>query len=833
MLHSNLNLIKSNYTYLISLIIIVLNYSSAYSQTINYKELIKFSDNNLDYSASEIIKNNIWKEVVNESYVESNPNRINLVKLINCGQNILIETEYRYFGTSAEFNGKTFYEALQIYHPKVGKDLNFVFWYSNSKYIHQKYESVYESINNISYNDFPNYFIGYLTDFIGYGIDFNNVSIKQISNTYHISISSVSEDIYGHIIVTKSLLDKIHSYHNDKVFEKSTISIELTEKYINKLTSEAELKEDVEVKKKEAIYLELAKKRLHDLSYEKLVTNTPNLDDINEFLLKFPKSKNIESLVKIKFEKLFSETIKLEDLSEIDKSIKNNSFTSEQLDKLEIRKLELIFNETKILEDISAIKINISEYKFNDNQLLKLNLRIDNLKLNKLVNKLDYFKIFSKEVLTSSYFSEVEEIQHEFLELKHLSTEKYIIQLKENVYNYTLDVMNNHDVCDAGDAFINMFPNYKTNYINDRKSYCDQKRLNLALRDSFIFLIEEASLPYSDYDADRILKMINQLLALEPSVVDNNINSLKMKWNSIKEFHRYKNDTIFSIEKDFEAEDQLINKWLINTLFKNKSKLINKKFSGNTEFFVNDKQKVRINLIDDDKVNKPIIKILKSNLDYLNDNLEISKWGNYVNAVEDYQFKYTNNTNELRLLFDRGNFSFYKDKINNNSLKRAKRYLNESNTNWQRGIYTFEDQNTTINSEEFNELKVLKYKSFSGILATIPSIVLPNVGIYKVTGKKNHKWVSVLFWGFAGSAAYYYRESEKDYSNYLRANNQSEMDKHYVNYSSNLATSRILTLSAVGINGISLVYVFCKGLANIKKSQKYNKIYNSISLKLK
>jgi len=344
--------------------------------------------------------------------------------------------------------------------------------------------------------------------------------------------------------------------------------------------------------------------------------------------------------------------------------------------------------------------------------------------------------------------------------------------------------------------------------------------------------IDKIKLPYDASDADRVLDMLNQLEVLKPSIINENIINLKFKWISVKEFHEYKMDTTFLISKEFNNDNQTINKWIINSLEENKSKMVNKNFTGSFDFFISSNQEIKLDFFGNKKENKTIFNILKSNKSKLNNQLNINKWGNPVNATSNYIFDYKNTTNELKLLFDKGKFTYYRDVMNQVSYNRAQNFLEESNRNWQRGIYTFEDENVNINNYENNELRVLKYKSFSGISATIPAIILPNVGINKVTGKKNHGWVSMLFWGLAGSAAYYYLEAENNYSDYKNSSNQSEMDEYYSSYTSNLATSRILSLSAIGVNGISLVYVFSKGLSNMSKSRKYTKKYKSLTFKL-
>ena len=788
-------------------------FSVGYSQTFSCQELIEFSVSNTNSIASRISRTNQWQGINSRSYNDINDDYLSKKKLREFGEDVTIETEELAFRTSGEFNGKLFYQKIQVYHPLVGNDLNFIIWVSNSEFIYNQYINELDKSSDVSLSKSMT---GYISDFLGFYS--NKLSIRQLRNTYFISISNKYNYEFKFILIPIPLIEKIHTYHEEKVFDQSTKTVEQTREYINK--------------QNDSKYLELAKTKLHDLSYNRLISNSLTIDKIEEFLIEFPNSDNREVLLELKTNLNFKNSMNLVDISDIDNSIKENSFNEEQITKLESRKLELIFNNTIILKDISSIILIIENNKFNQDQISKLNYRIDNLKLNRLVDKLNYFTIYSTDVLNTNYFREVDEIKEEFLKLKHLGSEKYILQLKENVYNYTLNVMKNHDVCEAGDGFLEKFPNYKTNYINDTKKFCIDKRRNLILKDSFLSTIYKIKLPYDASDADRVLDMLNQLEVLKPSIINENIINLKFKWISVKEFHEYKMDTTFLISKEFNNDNQTINKWIINSLEENKSKMVNKNFTGSFDFFISSNQEIKLDFFGNKKENKTIFNILKSNKSKLNNQLNINKWGNPVNATSNYIFDYKNTTNELKLLFDKGKFTYYRDEMNQVSYNRAQNFLEESNRNWQRGIYTFEDENININNYENNELRVLKYKSFSGISATIPAIILPNVGINKVTGKKNHGWVSMLFWGLAGSAAYYYLEAENNYSDYKNSSNQSEMDEYYSSYTSNLATSRILSLSAIGVNGISLVYVFSKGLSNMSKSRKYTKKYKSLTFKL-
>ncbi len=156
---------------------------------------------------------------------------------------------------------------------------------------------------------------------------------------------------------------------------------------------------------------------------------------------------------------------------------------------------------------------------------------------------------------------------------------------------------------------------------------------------------------------------------------------------------------------------------------------------------------------------------------------------------------------------------------------RALTYLNNNRTSYKPGKYTVLVDDVTCNNENRMWMNVASYRSFTGIPAVLPALVIPGLGTRLVTGQKGKAWITWVTYSMAGLGLYYLNQSNNTYKDYKAATTQSEMDRLYAQYEEERGYAAGSILGGAAVYSVNLGYVLCKGTANSLRTAKYRSKY--------
>lgn len=152
-------------------------------------------------------------------------------------------------------------------------------------------------------------------------------------------------------------------------------------------------------------------------------------------------------------------------------------------------------------------------------------------------------------------------------------------------------------------------------------------------------------------------------------------------------------------------------------------------------------------------------------------------------------------------------------------------YLNNNRSAYKPGKYTVLVDDVTCNNENRMWMNVSSYRSFTGIPAVLPALVIPGLGTRLVTGQKGKAWITWVTYSMAGLGLYYLNQSNNTYKDYKAATTQSEMDRLYAQYEEERGYAAGSLLGGATLYSVNLGYVLCKGTANSLRTAKYRGKY--------
>jgi hypothetical protein len=319
--------------------------------------------------------------------------------------------------------------------------------------------------------------------------------------------------------------------------------------------------------------------------------------------------------------------------------------------------------------------------------------------------------------------------------------------------------------------------------------------------------------------------------------VGDNITSGRhsISWNVLEEFEELRGDHIqFQVKSsggDYTEEQK-------QALLKRKTTLFPYKKTNSSEFdsfynrlnsslnnIISNKKKGQLNF--DLKIEFDTLGINKSKLYSIN--YSDSKFANELSLEKKIKMFSPSKLNDFfvasyePLKFDI-NWSIEKVKYKSNSggiigfsqndknEVRLTNYIKSQNYSY--GKFGFEVKNKSVNNTLYSDIKLLNYKTCAGPLSFVYSAIMPGMGTLKVThGEKGwgrFAWFLISSGVAIGGKIY----SDGEYTKYLSATNQTEIDKYY-------KTSNISNKISIASGGLAayiylhdIIWVFSKGIKN-------------------
>lgn len=312
------------------------------------------------------------------------------------------------------------------------------------------------------------------------------------------------------------------------------------------------------------------------------------------------------------------------------------------------------------------------------------------------------------------------------------------------------------------------------------------------------------------------LNEYNQVLTFD----DQNISALEgvNKINYIKDILYKRKTSVFSYQKtnplDYSSFNNNLQKNLNNIIEKRKNGIINIDLTISFDTLGNNSSLFKLNSSSDIKY-----------LDFLNNGINF-------NSLNSYKLGgYFISTRELinidlkwqteRLYFksnSRGNRTFDHSEIDNSIFTK---FINSQN--YKYGQYTFEVKTKTLNSNNFTDIKLVKYKTAAGPASALYSMLLPGMGTLKVTNGQKGWGRFVCFIVSSGLAIGSKLYSDQQYKNYISATDQPSIDKYYnsANNSHKVALISIAVTSSIYLYDV--IWVFSKGIKNQKETKYLRK----------
>jgi hypothetical protein len=197
-----------------------------------------------------------------------------------------------------------------------------------------------------------------------------------------------------------------------------------------------------------------------------------------------------------------------------------------------------------------------------------------------------------------------------------------------------------------------------------------------------------------------------------------------------------------------------------------------------------------------------------------------------VMVQSSHTINYVSKTQTLRFVNSKnGGFSYADENAGTQLGARALTYLNNNRSSYKPGKYAVLVDDVTCNNENRTWMNVSSYRSFTGIPAVLPALVIPGLGTRLVTGQKGKAWITWVTYSMAGLGLYYLNQSNNTYNDYKAATTQSEMDRLYAQYEEERGYAAGSILGGAALYSINLGYVLCKGTANSLLTAKYRSKY--------
>ena len=549
------------------------------------------------------------------------------------------------------------------------------------------------------------------------------------------------------------------------------------EKVINSDYDESELSNFTE-RFKESTYYPIAIQKLEEIYREKLL-NTHNIADIDIFLEKFPKTKYKDEMLRMRTE--------LEHQNILSSGDKNKIKARLLLEQSENRRSQLKSEYERL------------EYEEFIAELNKLNWKHEKIKLIK--SKLPNFQ-------KTKYFNEIH-LNLEELEFQDLPSEPGVN-------------------CEAFQLYQLTYPQSKyLEIVKQKHLSCLKRVMNERIYDS-VNVIYQSLLKTTDYNG--IIKNGEYLLSLDINKNDSLISQI----NNYKELYK------FTLERRFKVYNLSdVNRFksyqITNSI---KSYILNNQADYMDQSFV---AKLRVDI---DTFGKIVVKTTGNLTNKMDKDLSkrisqglkdsVVEVRNYPMMIESiHPINYNSATISFRYTYLQNNsFVVNQNTFNSPFVSLTTNYLNSKKYEFKPGKYTLVVDNINYNGENLKIMSISSYKSFTGVSAVIPAIVIPGLGTRLVTGKKGKAWISWVTYSLVGFGVYYWNQSLLTHQKYKQATNQFDIDRLYTQYEKERSYAISGIIGGGGVYSINLAYVLTKGLGNTFRTLSYNKKYKKIRVKI-
>jgi outer membrane protein assembly factor BamD (BamD/ComL family) len=557
----------------------------------------------------------------------------------------------------------------------------------------------------------------------------------------------------------------------------------------------------------------LAKSKLEEKRYYSAY-NSGSVEIINQFLSDYPKSKYVGILKTkvedLEYEQIFNDESKFNELN-IDKFISMYP-NSRYVKGLAQKKEELKFNFLLLSGDEGLIYIRYVAEK----DLKKRGMLLS------AIQKIRYQKVIDSFEFMSSNLQKIALIN---LKISDFNGTVYfgILEKKLHQLEYELLPKSLGEKCEDWQRFVQRYPN--SVYAGDAKVHA-QKCVELVKRNK---ILDSAWAVYRGLHQSDYRKIISTgEFILEVSVEKNlelqsQITALKKTYAFIQE-RRYKSYALNEINPNLYASHYgLIERQLINNVDGLRNAVFNSSLTFNTDTF-----------------GKSNVKVIGSNTSFFEAEVVGKLTNNFggvnyfqllpVMTTESHNINYSSQTSSFDMFrTGKGEFQLTTNTLSAPGYNIILSTLNGDHNYFKSGKYSIIWDEVHINNKTIRLMSIDNYRSFTGVSAILPALVVPGWGTKLVRGKKGNAWITVSTYGLAAAGAYFAMQAQKSYENYLSATTQNEMDQQYGQYLSQRSKSLISFGGAVGIYSLNLTYVIFKGMGNSIKTASYRNRYKNYS----
>ena len=756
---------------------IVTAQSQALAADIPLSQLISFQ--NRDISHFEVVMSN--KNGWNANYHQIQQS----LKIGNLGN---INCLYASWNTRAYVAGTDYFQTLDFYQVKNGQ--NIISYRTNSL---KKYQELL--------NQFTNKTVGNSSEFESL---MGNSRVQQLMGglSWEYAIENIdyeSEKRYTILLYKTSLVGFVKSQLAWDQVASNEYEEESLIEYITKYPN--------------SVYIGLAKTKLEEKRYYSAY-NGGSVDEINQFLTDYPQSKYVGMLKtkveNLQYDQIFHDESNLTELN-IDKFIATYP-NSRHLKDLAKKKEELKFNALLLSQDEGLMYSKyITEKDINKRAMLLS--AIQKLRYIKLIDSIESVSGAAQKIsiiignlnnfVGSDYFRVLEKELHklEYEQLPQLIGEK----------------------CEEWQSFVQRYPN--SVYYSQAKAHAQKCFEQVKLKK----ILDSAWQVYRGLNQNDYKSLISTgefilSVSQEKNVeLKSQLAANRKTYNFVQE-RRFKLYPLNEINPDLYASHYgLIERQIINNVDGLRNAVFNSSLTFNTDTF--GKSKVKVIGSNSRFFETEVAGKLTNNIGGLNYFQLLP-----VMTTETHNIKYSSQSNSFELFRVRkGNFQLTTKTIPATGYNTILSLMNGDRSYFKSGKYRIIWDEVHINNKTINLMSIDNYRSFTGVSAILPALVVPGWGTRLVRGKKGNAWITVSTYGMVAVGTYFAIQAQQSYENYLSATTQNEMDQKYDQYLNQRSKSLFSFAGAVGIYSLNLTYVIFKGMGNSIKTASYRNRYKNYS----
>jgi outer membrane protein assembly factor BamD (BamD/ComL family) len=562
-----------------------------------------------------------------------------------------------------------------------------------------------------------------------------------------------------------------------------------------------------------AFNIGLAKSKLEEKRYQTAYSGG-SVETINQFLADYPQSKHVGILKTkaedLQYEQMCSDESQFNELN-IDKFIAMYP-NSRYVKGLEQKKEESKFNSLLLSGDEGLIYIQYVAEKDLKKRGMMLSA-IQKIRYQKVIDSIEYMSTNLQKIAIIN------------VKINDFNGTVYFDDLEKKLHQLEYELLPKAlgEKCDDWQRFVQRYPN--SIYASDAKVHA-QKCLEQVERNKILDSAWQVYYLLSPNDYSNLISTGEFILNVS---VENNkelqsqIIALKKTYAFIKE-RRYKSYALNEINPNLYASHYgLIERQIINNVDGLRNAVFNSSLTFNTDTF--GKSKVKVIGSNSRFFETEIAGKLTNDIGGLNYFQLLP-----VMTTETHNIRYSSQSNSFELFRVRkGNFQLTKKTIPATGYNTILSLMNGDRNYFKSGRYRIVWDEVHINNKIVNLMSIENYRSFTGVSAILPAIVVPGWGTRLVRGKKGNAWITVSTYGMAAVGTYFAIQAQQSYENYLSATAQNEMDQKYDQYLNQRSKSLFSFAGAVGIYSLNLTYVIFKGMGNSIKTASYRNRYKNYS----